>query len=283
MSPWGSSGSAASSKWSFGASPARLKPPENDQDHVTGATFIRAPLLQNPSRMCSQSYLIIFIEPKSCTGTEAKAVARVSVKTPDKIAISSIENASLPSDIRCTAAFFNCIMTDMGYYRRKRPFNPVWALVILLALALAFTARSRISQFALSTTETQAPVNHKLNLHAASPKIHCYSYGWSSSGANIRCVNPADGLSPLKLPLVLGIGPAKTGSTVLFKALDQLPSVLVGNATLGGAPCCTYELYFFTSPDKMDVNDILRFYPKGSLHQAAYVSEKTPTYVSTPC
>lgn len=49
-----------------------------------------------------------------------------------------------------------------------------------------------------------------------------------------------------RLPLVLGIGPAKTASTTLFDALNRHPGVLLGNASLQGHKCCGSELYYFS-------------------------------------
>jgi len=128
-----------------------------------------------------------------------------------------------------------------------------------LALTFVLSWRSGLSDGFSNRLGGLGVISDKFSAQPSPPpEPRCYSF-WTPSGSSIRCQKPANGISGQEIPFVLGIGPAKTGSTVLFSVLDRLPSVLVGNATLGGSPCCTYELYFFTSPNKIELNDILRY------------------------
>jgi hypothetical protein len=82
------------------------------------------------------------------------------------------------------------------------------------------------------------------------------------------------------LPLLLGIGPAKTSSTVLFDLLQTHSAVAVGNST---PKCCTSELYFFqqrfqrNSSGSTMVQHFKVFKP-----QAIWAAEKTPAYFDNP-
>jgi len=109
------------------------------------------------------------------------------------------------------------------------------------------------------------------------PKAECYTYQWSAQGSALHCPQKSDGITDRQLPLILGVGPTKSGSTVVFAALDLVQSIAVGNATLGGQPCCLYELYFFSSPDRRPLSDIESFYTREDLQgRATWLAEKTP-------
>ena len=65
-----------------------------------------------------------------------------------------------------------------------------------------------------------------------------------------RCVHLTTGLhcpTARNIPFVVGIGPAKSGSTAIFRTLASHPRVQVGSAGLRGE-CCGSELYFFLRP-----------------------------------
>ena len=66
-------------------------------------------------------------------------------------------------------------------------------------------------------------------------ETHCSQAAWG--------VPVPDGRS---LPLLLGVGPAKTSSTALFELLGHHPRLVLGNSTLVGHDCCGSELYYFS-------------------------------------
>ena len=64
------------------------------------------------------------------------------------------------------------------------------------------------------------------------------------------CVHLTSGLhcpESRDIPFVVGIGPAKSGSTAVFRTLASHPQIELGNAGLRG-DCCGTELYFFLRP-----------------------------------
>lgn len=66
----------------------------------------------------------------------------------------------------------------------------------------------------------------------------------------VNCVHTAAGLRclpSLDVPFVVGIGPAKSGSTAVFRTLSSHSRVEIGSAGRRGE-CCFSELYFFVRP-----------------------------------
>lgn len=82
------------------------------------------------------------------------------------------------------------------------------------------------------------------------------------------------------LPLLLGVGPAKTSSTALFDSLGQHPEIILGNVSLLDHACCGSELYYFsrrfnqTSP----AAGLGEYFSIKTKPNANWVAEKTPEY-----
>ena len=81
---------------------------------------------------------------------------------------------------------------------------------------------------------------------------------------------------------VIGIGPAKTGSSALARVLDTHPDMVVGESTRHDHECCGSELYFFVHE-----NDYVKgvgYYREYFEMQSgsALVNEKTPEYSDHP-
>jgi hypothetical protein len=82
------------------------------------------------------------------------------------------------------------------------------------------------------------------------------------------------------LPLLLGVGPAKTSSTALFNSLGQHPEIILGNVSLLGHACCGSELYYFSrrfnraSPGA----GLGEYFSIDTKPNANWVAEKTPEY-----
>eukprot|EP00890_Picochlorum_soloecismus_P000546 jgi/Picsp_1/1492/NSC_04970-R1_bifunctional heparan sulfate n-deacetylase n-sulfotransferase 3 len=97
-------------------------------------------------------------------------------------------------------------------------------------------------------------------------------------------------------PIVLGIGPAKTSSTAVFKKLNMHQQVVLGDSSLKLQECCGPELYFFSRHfahsgpyfaygQYFDVADALEKLEKASSgidnkrnKNILWLAEKTPTY-----
>lgn len=88
--------------------------------------------------------------------------------------------------------------------------------------------------------------HHESNTHALG--TFCIDL---KSKNRIRCHSTPVG-GPLSLPTFLGIGPAKSGSSSLFRTLGRHPQVAVANATLGVRGCCGPELGVLLSEDSLD-------------------------------
>jgi len=82
------------------------------------------------------------------------------------------------------------------------------------------------------------------------------------------------------LPLLLGVGPAKTSSTALFDSLGQHPEILLGNVSLLGHECCGSELYYFSrrfNPANPAAG-LGEYFSIETKPNANWVAEKTPEY-----
>jgi len=105
----------------------------------------------------------------------------------------------------------------------------------------------------------------------------------------VNCVHTAAGLRclpSLDVPFVVGIGPAKSGSTAVFRTLSSHSRVEIGSAGRRGE-CCFSELYFFVRPfDRKHHNlsvALLQEYfatPFGGAAggSVSWFGEKTPRY-----
>jgi hypothetical protein len=83
------------------------------------------------------------------------------------------------------------------------------------------------------------------------------------------------------LPLLLGVGPAKTSSTALFDSLGNAsPQILLGNASLQGHECCGSELYYFSRRFNRSnpAAGLGAYFPIESKPNANWLAEKTPEY-----
>ena len=98
----------------------------------------------------------------------------------------------------------------------------------------------------------------------------------------VRCTasQPGVPIGKRSLPLVLGVGPAKTSSTALFDYLGQHPSILLGNASALGHKCCESELYYFSRRFEGDnpAAGFAKYFSPAEKSGAKWVSEKTPEY-----
>lgn len=103
----------------------------------------------------------------------------------------------------------------------------------------------------------------------------------------VKCLRPQPGVpfiqvsrSVQRLPLLVGVGPAKTGSTFLFSSLDNHPNIVVGNSAVADKDCCGSELYFFTSQfDYQDpISNLSMYFMSGSKRNVKWLAEKTPVY-----
>ena len=109
----------------------------------------------------------------------------------------------------------------------------------------------------------------------------------------MECVHIKAGLhciqSPFAIPFIMGVGPAKSGSTSLFLNIRKHPSIEIGNATRRGH-CCGPELYYFLNPFKDDRNNLTmarlqEYFPTRFDRHAIKVlmwGEKTPLYSDHP-
>jgi hypothetical protein len=92
------------------------------------------------------------------------------------------------------------------------------------------------------------------------------------------CFKPQKGvpLNGRRLPLLLGFGPAKTSSTLVFDLLQQHSGVTVADAS---PKCCGSELYFFHKNFAIDSSaaTMARFF-KEDKPDAVWAAEKTPAY-----
>ncbi len=82
------------------------------------------------------------------------------------------------------------------------------------------------------------------------------------------------------LPLLLGVGPAKTSSTALFDSLGQHPEIALGNVSLLGHECCGSELYYFSRRFKNTnpAAGLGAYFSLDSKPNANWLAEKTPEY-----
>jgi hypothetical protein len=102
----------------------------------------------------------------------------------------------------------------------------------------------------------------------------------------VKCLRPQPGVpfvndqSVDRLPLLVGVGPAKTGSTYLFSSLDNHPNIVVGNSAVANKDCCGSELYFFTSHfDYHDpISNLSMYFISGTKRNVKWLAEKTPVY-----
>lgn len=98
----------------------------------------------------------------------------------------------------------------------------------------------------------------------------------------VRCTlsQPGVPVGKRSVPLVLGVGPAKTSSTALFEYLGHHPSILLGNASLLGHKCCDSELYYFSRRFEGDnpVAGLAKYFSPAEKSGAKWVAEKTPEY-----
>lgn len=108
----------------------------------------------------------------------------------------------------------------------------------------------------------------------------------------LKCLQPQPGVpfvhgtTTHRVPLLLGVGPAKTGSSFLFSSLGRHPNIAMGNAAIANHDCCESELYFFTS--RFDYHDpatnLSRYFlgvggvSDTSSGGVKWLAEKTPVY-----
>ncbi|WPT12228.1 hypothetical protein PSENEW3n2_00003886 [Picochlorum sp. SENEW3] len=87
-------------------------------------------------------------------------------------------------------------------------------------------------------------------------------------------------------PLILGVGPAKTGSTALFSMLGGHPEIGLADARAAKKGCCGSESYFFSQrwPLKNYYYEYGRYFSKvqSSPPTIKYLAEKTPNYHDNP-
>lgn len=83
-------------------------------------------------------------------------------------------------------------------------------------------------------------------------------------------------------PLILGVGPAKTGSSALFRILRRHPEVAMADASAAGYACCGSETYFFTKrwPSERHFENYSSYFSNAveANPNVLYLAEKTPKY-----
>lgn len=90
-------------------------------------------------------------------------------------------------------------------------------------------------------------------------QVECF---WLTSGDQLKCVLPETqeaGNGP-RWTSFIGIGPSKTGSTMLFSMLEKHKNVSMGDAYRGGRSCCGAELHFFSTRFESDLKQGIHRY-----------------------
>ena len=113
----------------------------------------------------------------------------------------------------------------------------------------------------------------------------CLYSGWKSSCftkmAGVPISNSTD-----YYPIILGVGPAKTSSTALFRMLSHHPEVGMGDVSAVNIPCCAMELAFFGSrwPETNYYHEYGKYFAKVAEKSSKikYLAEKTPLYHDFP-
>jgi hypothetical protein len=167
-----------------------------------------------------------------------------------------------------------------------------WIVAIATGLVLAYVvlnhgkfARSLLPLSSSPASATWAhgcatsPNNAARVWKGAAPSV----YGCSSiAPSNVSCYVTHAGvaLSGSVVPLLVGMGPAKTSSTLTFELLGIHSGVAVGNA----APaCCGSELYFFSRRFASNTTAAsMSQYFQQHKPTAVWAAEKTPTYFDDP-
>ena len=87
-------------------------------------------------------------------------------------------------------------------------------------------------------------------------------------------------------PLVLGVGPAKSGSSAFFGMLGRHPEVGLADANAANQPCCGPESYFFLHrwPNTNYYSEYGKYFSNVDLKvkDIRYLAEKTPLYHDDP-
>lgn len=173
-------------------------------------------------------------------------------------------------------------------------------LVTLVLASSLFFIGGRVRVFGDSNTINVAKENcattaaHNAGSKGQNSQVHnmlrtdlqCGTY-LEEAGRKVICLRPQPGVpfvngqSVTKIPLLVGVGPAKTGTSYLFSLLDNHPHIVVGNAARGlERGCCGSELYFFTS--RFDYHDpmtkLSSYFIPGSKTDVKWLAEKTPQY-----
>jgi len=103
---------------------------------------------------------------------------------------------------------------------------------------------------------------------------------FTGNGRSLTCTPTAPDLKEgNRWPDILGIGPAKSGSTHLSQLVMDEGIAIVGNATLGGRTCCGPELYWLLDEKEMSRGrHSYSKYFKTSPDFRTVFFEKTPHY-----
>lgn len=196
-------------------------------------------------------------------------------------------------------ASIHVMMDDTIEYGLSGSINHDEALVEIHALLERNSASVGVSNLGVDRFNGSNGTSHVLHADPFSSKTKKDAFCmYVDDEIGFNCYAKKKGIMIKRkmYPIVLGIGPAKTSSTAVFKKLNMHRHVVLGNSTRKRQECCGPELYFFTRyfahsgpysayGQYFDVGDAIDKIEKASSDigdsrnkNKLWLAEKTPTY-----